>query len=123
MRATRAVSERQPGRHSQAKHVLTAQYARRLLIYEAETGALAWRVKASNRVNKGDRAGCARHDYRAIRVDGGLYLEHRVIWLLVTGMWPDGVVSHVNGDGHDNRWSNLLHIANRRSRYKETIAA
>src|SRR5262245_60609943 len=86
-----------------SKQTLTAQYARRLLTHDNGAGVLTWRVKASNRVNKGDRAGCWRHDYRAIRVDGGLYLEHRVIWLLVTGSWPDGVVAHVNGDGHDNR--------------------
>ena len=77
LRPIRAVSQPRP----QAKATLTAQYARKLLVYDAETGVLTWRVKASNRVNKGDRAGCMRWDYRAIRVDGGLYLEHRVIWL------------------------------------------
>jgi hypothetical protein len=115
----RAASERQPRKNSQAKATLTAQYARKLLVYDAETGVLTWRVKASNRVNKGDRTGCMRWDYRAIRVDGGLYLEHRVIWLLVTGAWPEGVVAHVNGDGHDNRWCNLLHVTNRRGRWQE----
>src|SRR5262245_61099747 len=85
-----------------ADRSLTAHYARKLLCYDAETGVVTWRVKASNRVNKGDRAGCMRNDYRVVRVDGGLYLEHRVIWLLVTGAWPP----HSNGNGHDNRWGN-----------------
>jgi hypothetical protein len=64
-----------------------------------------------------------RWDYRAIRVDGGLYLEHRVIWLLVTGVWPEGVIAHVNGDGHDNRWNNLRHVANPKSRWQDAVAA
>ena len=119
LRPIRAVSPLSPKKINQAKPTLTAQYARKLLVYDAETGVLTWRVKASNRVNKGDRAGCMRWDYRAIRVDGGLYLEHRVIWLLVTGAWPEGVVAHVNGDGHDNRWSNLQHVMSRKSRWQE----
>ncbi len=42
-----------------------------------------------------------------------------VIWLLATGAWPKGVVAHVNGDGHDNRWSNLQHVMSRKSRWQE----
>ena len=60
LRPIRAVSPLRRKKINQAKPTLTAQYARKLLVYDAETGVLTWRVKASNRVNKGDRAGCMR---------------------------------------------------------------
>lgn len=42
-----------------------------------------------------------------VKIGGTGYLVHRVIWLHVTGEWPDGVVDHRNGIKTDNRWSNL----------------
>jgi len=45
--------------------------------------------------------------YRAIRVDGRLYQAHRLIWLHVFGVWPAAEIDHRNGNGFDNRLSNL----------------
>lgn len=38
---------------------------------------------------------------------GKLEYAHRIAFHLMTGEWPTNEVDHVNGDGHDNRWSNL----------------
>jgi len=40
-------------------------------------------------------------------VQGSHYLEHRIIWKLVTGNDPVAEIDHANGVGDDNRWSNL----------------
>ena len=45
-----------------------------------------------------------------ISVKGRTVLAHRLAWLLSTGEWPDGMVSHINGDKSDNRFENLTLI-------------
>ena len=54
-------------------------------------------------------AGGASHSkgYRRIRIDGGLYYEHRLSVLYMTGEWPDDQVDHENGEGTENWWDNL----------------
>lgn len=38
--------------------------------------------------------------------NGKLGKAHRVIWCMVTGVWPE-FIDHINGTRDDNRWSNL----------------
>jgi len=94
---------------------LTAERARELLIYDTETGWLTWRVAKSNRVQAGSRAGwnaTPRPNYfsRDIGIDGVKYKEHRVIWLIVTGIWPENEIDHINHNATDNRWINLRRV-------------
>ena len=42
-----------------------------------------------------------------IRLDGVLYLAHRVAWLYVYGVWPNQILDHKNGNPSDNRIANL----------------
>lgn len=45
----------------------------------------------------------------SVRRDGKqrIYKAHRVIWLLMTGEWPDPEVDHIDTDATNNKWSNL----------------
>jgi hypothetical protein len=45
--------------------------------------------------------------YVQICIDGENYKAHRVIWLWMTGEWPECLVDHRDGDGLNNRWRNL----------------
>lgn len=87
---------------------LTYDEARRLFHYDPDTGNLSWAVGVSNR-KIGDRAGkdAPQWGYRHIRVANREYMEHRVIWLWMTGDWPPSEIDHRNCDGRDNRWANL----------------
>lgn len=90
------------------EQLLTYDEASRLLRYDAESGLLHWRVDR-RRARAGDIAGgaVAPNGYRAVMVNMKVYLQHRIIWLLMYGVWPETNIDHRNGDRIDNRVSNL----------------
>ena len=45
--------------------------------------------------------------YILISVDGRQYQAHRLAFLWMTGRLPSQMIDHINGDGKDNRWTNL----------------
>jgi hypothetical protein len=90
---------------------LTPERLRELLHYDSETGRFTWRVDRSPRVKAGDRpqAPTAAGYFRA-GIDGQLHYLHRLAWLYVHGVWPAGVIDHINGDVQDNRIENLRDV-------------
>lgn len=84
--------------------VLTAERLRELLDYNPATGVFTWRAKGRGIKHAGAIAGCVTVEhgiaYRVIRVDRILFREHRLAWLYVHGVWPDGLLDHKDG------WSN-----------------
>lgn len=42
---------------------------------------------------------------------GGHARAHRVIWVWMTGKWPEREIDHIDGDGLNNRWANLRDVA------------
>jgi hypothetical protein len=45
--------------------------------------------------------------YKVIYIDGKQYLQHRVIWKLITGEWPKHEIDHEDQDKTNNCWLNL----------------
>lgn len=89
------------------KQILTQARLKEILNYDPETGVFTWKVRLGSRANAGNVAGHAHNGgYRAIRLDGKAYLSHRLVFLYVSGEWPDEV-DHINHIRADNRLVNL----------------
>jgi HNH endonuclease len=87
--------------------MLTADRLRELLHHDPEMGKFIRRVRRGP-VPTGALAGHRRRDgYLDIKVDGRLYLAHRLAFLYMTGHWPKYEADHCNLDKADNRWLNL----------------
>lgn len=88
--------------------MITQDRLKQLLSYNPETGDFVWINSTSNRVAKGKIAGTLRKSgYRQIRIDGKIYLSHRLAWLYVYGKLPDNLIDHISGWKADNRIVNL----------------
>jgi len=118
----------EPGVFLWTDAMLTAERARELLSYDPETGWLTWRITKSNRNKAGNRAGNksnTRPGYfsREVCIDGMRCREHRVIWLIATGVWPENEIDHVNHDATDNRWVNLREATREENAKNQTISS
>jgi len=91
--------------------ILTQEECRRLFEYDSVSGILTNRV--NRRMSKaGQEAGGimetpAGKKYRHVSVHGRHLKVHRVIWLWMTGEWPQHEIDHDDGNGLNNSWPNL----------------
>ena len=94
---------------SRLKLTLSATTANQMLHYDGRTGALTWRVDRGRGIKAGDEAGTIRPDDGriAVTVNGRTYMAHRIIWLMVHGVWPKRL-RFVDGDPMNLRLSNLV---------------
>ena len=83
------------------------EFLQEKLSYCPETGVLTWKVGNGCLVKAGDKAGTTADGYTRIGLKGRVYKAHRLAWKLHYGTDPVGQVDHRNGNGFDNRISNL----------------
>lgn len=89
---------------------LTAEQARQRVSYDPDTGRFTSLV-GGGKFRPGRLTGApTRCGYIRVRVAGAYYKAHRLAWLMMTGRWPVAI-DHINGDGCDNRWSNLREVS------------
>ena len=95
---------------------LHLDWLRARFIYDPETGWLRY-ARPQCGVGQTRRAGTQKQSgYREVKVLGTFYLEHRLIWFIVTGKWPEPECDHKSRVRNDNRWENLREATHSQNR-------
>jgi len=90
--------------------LLSQKQLKELFYYDPETGHFTRLTKTAKRVKIGELAGGDNgFGYLQIRINGELYLSHRLACLYMTGKWPE-FTDHINHIRSDNRWINLREV-------------
>jgi len=85
---------------------LTQEYIN--TIFDYKNGELFWKVRQSNRIHIGNKAGCldSTHRYYKVRINKKIYNLHRIIFFMFHGYFPK-IVDHINQIKTDNKIENL----------------
>jgi hypothetical protein len=87
---------------------LTQEELKTLFHYDPITGIFTYKKALSNRTRVGDWAGSVTSGgYKRVWIHGTTYAVHRLIWLYMTGEWPNELIDHIDGNPTNNRWNNL----------------
>lgn len=101
---------------------LTQERLKELLDYNPDTGIFQWKIHRSQLAKVGDEAGyLGVKGYIRIRIDGKLYVAHRLAWLYLYGNFPMFLIDHINGIRNDNRISNLREATVQENARNKTI--
>jgi len=86
---------------------ITQTLIKELFFYEG--GKLFNRTQRGNRIKIGEESGYLQADgYRRIRIDGKMYLSHRLIYIYHNGEIADGLhIDHIDRDKLNNNIENL----------------
>lgn len=87
---------------------LDAAILKELMHYDPETGVMTWLKKIAAKQYIGDRVGSIDDEgYARTKIQRKTYKLHRLIWLYMTGEWPEDEVDHKDRNRLNNRWLNL----------------
>ena len=88
---------------------LTQKRLKEVFSYDKNTGIFTRLISTSNRVKIGETKTKVNHNgYIEFRVDGKKHKAHRLAFLYVKGIMPDGIdIDHKDRIKHHNWWSNL----------------
>jgi hypothetical protein len=91
---------------------ITSEELKRLLTYNHNSGEFNWKSrtdvsKSWNSRYAGRSAGTECNGYVKISINKKIYYAHRLAYLFMEGVEPDGEIDHIDGDRKNNRYENL----------------
>ena len=102
------ISHPMGGRVQDRERLVTAEMIRALMTYDPTTGVFTRKVTVASNAKAGMTAGSLHSTgYVHIRINRVDFKAHRLAWLYVHGVWPEGPIDHANGVLDDNRIANL----------------
>lgn len=94
-----------------SRNDLSPEFLREILSYDPLTGDLRWKVSRPPRGRIGAIAGIIDDQgRRKLGIAGEEYFAHRIIWVWMTGAWPEYEVDHRDEIKSNNKWTNLRHV-------------
>lgn len=97
--------------HRMTEKILSQERLKELLEYDKNTGLFKRKVSISNRSKNQKSIGYKNKlGYIRICVDSKAYLAHRLAWLYEYGVWPKGVIDHIDRCTTNNCIKNLRDV-------------
>lgn len=91
--------------------LVSVEVLRTLLRVEPETGNLIW-IGSRRHGHNGKVAGRrSKSGYIGVGIANQRIYAHRIVFALTHGVWPVGLVDHVDGDRTNNRPTNLRDVS------------
>jgi hypothetical protein len=79
---------------------------------DAETGKIYWKsIYSANGLGSELPTYIKANGYKCINIAGRQYLQHRLVWLLAYGKWPENVIDHIDGVRDNNCLTNLRDVS------------
>lgn len=76
-------------------------------LFEYKDGNLYRKVSNSPNAKVGEIAGGISDGYVRVKVNGVRYKVHRIVWKMMTGRDPIGIIDHIDKNPSNNRFENL----------------
>lgn len=81
--------------------------------YCSVSGVFTRKSTSRKSLFSGEIAGCVHRSdgYVHIKINGAAYMAHRLAWLYVNGVWPEGHIDHIDGEKTNNAILNLRDVS------------